>query len=573
MRVLNKPCTVDFDGQRITHNMQVILSERAAGKPTGTTTYDYTEISNIGVSFANAVADMFDYFGFNPLQIVKYYMTNSASYGYSDLNSNIKTLIDNINCNYEYNPTNTGDVIFTDYRSLDNTQLNHESNCPGTIISSTVCHLNTSMFCSVTVSSLTHIGMNIAAISERTFEHDELNPSAATGKSFQVIFQFSSTYIGMIEQMTITCFGDISFRQTLENWATSSDDDIYTDDPNNPYGGGSGTGGGDGSFGDADTTTIEKVGVPDIPNISAITTGLITIYNPSLSAIQSLGNYLWSNNFDIDLFKKLFADPMDAIIGCGIIPVNPTLAGTKNVKIGDIDTGVAMSYLSSQFVKKSMGSVQIKKEVGCFLDYTQTRVHLYLPYIGIRELSTDDVMGKTISVDYNIDCLTGGCAAIVSVDGCVFYQFNGSCIANVPLTAINYSGAIQNAVTGALSLGITGVGMATGAAPLTVSGIAGLASTASNTVFNQKPSVQKSGSMGGAAGLMSVQQPYVIITRPRKAVPTGLNKFAGQTIYMTMNLGTLEGFTMVDQIRLDNIPAMEDEKKELLALLKAGVIF
>lgn len=570
MKVFNKPCTVDLDGQRIQHDIQYILSDRAASLSTNTN-IDYTEISSIGVSESKCISDIIDVLGFNPFNIVKYLTTNSTSYTYSDLIQIVTNAISNFGISYDYFPTNDGGIAFTDYKSYDNVTLLPYSLCPGYISGTANCNLNTSGGCSMSVNQY-GIDMSLTALTERCYDHNILEPNYATGKTIDVVIRWNTNY-GTITTLQISPAGTVNLESYFNSIAASESDDIYTVNPNNPYGGGSGTGGGDGSYGDADVDTIEKVGVPDVPDIDALTTGLITIYNPTVTALQSLGNFLWSNNFDLDTFKKLFGDPMEAIIGLGIIPVNPSLGGSKEVKIGDVDTGVSMSYLSSQFVTKSMGSLNIKKEIGCFLDYTQTKIQIYLPYVGIRDLSTDDVMGKTVSVDYNIDCLTGGCAAIVSVDGCVFYQFNGSCIANVPLTSINYSGAIQNAVTGALSLGITAVGAASGMAPLTVAGVSGLASTASNTVFNQKPSIQKSGSMGGAAGLMSVQQPYLIITRPRKAVPTDLNKFVGQTIYMTMNLSKVDGFTMVDQIILEGIPAMEEEKKELESILKKGAIF
>lgn len=353
------------------------------------------------------------------------------------------------------------------------------------------------------------------------------------------------------------------------------DDDVIVVDTTNPYdvdGTGSVVGGGDGSYSNPDET--EKIEFPDLPNIDAVTTGLLTIFNPSLSQVNALGNYLWSDAFDLDTLKKLFGDPMDAIIGLSIVPVKPPLAGSKTVKIGNVSTDVSMPYCSRQFVEKNIGSIAIKKYVGSFMDYAPyTKIQIYLPYIGVRDLNPDDVMGETITVKYHIDILTGGCAAMISVGSKgVMYQYNGSCIANVPLTAINYSGAIQNAVS-AIGSGITAVvGMATGA-PLTGVGIAGLATSAANTALSSKPTIQRSGSMGGSSGLMSVQQCYLIITRPRMSVPMNLNRFGGYPANINAKLSTLTGLTMIDSIRLDNIPAMETEKQELLSLLQKGVIF
>ena len=351
---------------------------------------------------------------------------------------------------------------------------------------------------------------------------------------------------------------------------------VGTDDTENPFGlETSTTGGGDGDNDPSAIDQTDNVDIPGIPNIAIANNGFITIYNPTAGQLNALSQFLWSSAFDIDSFKKLFADPMQCIIGLGIVPVNPTLGGTGTVHFGDIDTHVAMPYLSTQFVQKSMGSVSIEKYVGCFMDYQPyTQIEIYLPYIGTRPLNPDDIMGDSINLTYNIDCLTGGCCAIISSSSKgVLYQFNGSCIANVPVTSINYSSAIQNAVSAIGSIATVGVGAATGAAPIAAMGVAGLAANAANAAVNSKPSVQRSGQMGGSAGLMSVQTPYLIITRPNMSVPNNLNKFTGNTANITMNLNSCKGFTMIDQIHLDGIACTDDEKAELMSILQKGVIF
>ena len=265
---------------------------------------------------------------------------------------------------------------------------------------------------------------------------------------------------------------------------------------------------------------------------------------------------------------------MQAIIGLAIVPIKPTLAGAKNVKIGDIDSGISMSYTTHQYVNKSMGSVSIDNYIGSFMDYSPyTKISIYLPYIGIRELNPDDVMGCTISVGYNVDVLTGGVNAYINVSGkgCI-YQYCGSAIQNVPLTAINYSGAIQNAISGVGAIGTSIAGFMTGNAALGATGVMSLATQASNVASNLKPTIQRSGSMGGSSGLMSVQKPYVIIERPNISTPANFNKMWGNMTNVFMKLQDCTGFTIVDQIHLDNVICTEGEREELYKLLKEGVI-
>lgn len=346
-------------------------------------------------------------------------------------------------------------------------------------------------------------------------------------------------------------------------------------DEDNPYGeeGTSGVGGGDGAFIDPDAT--DGADIPDLPTISAADLGFITMYNPDAAQLKSLSDFMWSGAFDLVTYKKLFSDPMQSIIGLAIVPVQPSVGGSKTVKFGTIDSGITMNYLSTNYVQMDCGSVSIDKYVGCFMDNDPyTKISIYLPFIGIRQLSADDCMGRSLHVVYNIDVLTGACACFIEVSGKgVLYSYNGSCITNVPLTAVNFSGAIQNAVSAIGSAIGIAAGMATGAAPVTAMSIAGLATSAANTAVNSKPTVQRSGNLGGSAGIMSIMTPYVIIERPRMSVPNKVEKYVGQTSNITMYLGDCSGFTMCDYVHLDNLNATSEEIVEIESMLRSGVIF
>ena len=348
------------------------------------------------------------------------------------------------------------------------------------------------------------------------------------------------------------------------------------DDYSNPYSsdGTAGPGGGDGTLPGGGLDSIDPATIPGLPGISAADLGFITMYNPSVAQLKSLADFMWSNLFDLNTYKKLFSDPMQSIIGLAIVPVAPSIGGSKNVKFGTIDSGVNMSYLSTNYVQLDCGSVAVEKYVGCFMDNDPyTKISVYLPFIGIRQLSADDVIGGSIHVVYNIDVLTGACACFIehSARG-VLYSYNGSCITNVPLTSINFSGAIQNAVSAVGSAIGMAAGMATGAAPITAMSAVGLMTSAANTALNSKPSVQRSGNLGGSAGILSIMKPYVIIERPALSVPNRVQKYVGQTSNITMSLGDCKGFTLCEYVHIDNVSATTEEITEIESLLKQGVI-
>ena len=158
-----------------------------------------------------------------------------------------------------------------------------------------------------------------------------------------------------------------------------------------PYdaGGTSQTGGGEGDF----DGTSDAIDFPSLPTIGAVDTGFITLYNPTLLEVQNLASYMWSGLFDIATFRKLFADPMDAIIGFSIVPVAVPDGTSREVMVGNIPTGIYMTPAASQFVEVDCGTLNVNEYWGAYLDYEPyTKAQIYLPFIGFQTLNVDDIM-------------------------------------------------------------------------------------------------------------------------------------------------------------------------------------
>lgn len=336
-------------------------------------------------------------------------------------------------------------------------------------------------------------------------------------------------------------------------------------EPPDPYeeGGETEEGGGDGTFSEEGT----DVEVPELPQVTAVSTGFIKLFNPSLSQLNSLSTYMWGTGFDLNTFKKLFADPMDCILGLSIVPVNVPSGGSETVNIGNISTGISMTRAGSQYVEVDCGTIHVTEYWGGFLDYEPyTKAEIYLPYIGTHTISADDIMGKSINVTYHVDILSGACVAYVTCGGTVLYNFIGQCSSSIPVTSRDWT----NVINGVMNIaGAIGSMVATGGASAPMQ-IPGVAASAVNAL---KPNIEKSGAMGGTGGLMAIQKPYLILTRPRQAVPKNQNKYTGYPSYITTNLETVGGYTEIEHIHLENIPALGDELSEIELLLSKGVIF
>ena len=347
---------------------------------------------------------------------------------------------------------------------------------------------------------------------------------------------------------------------------------IPDDDPLKP-GGESDTGGGTGDF----DGTGDDIDIPSLPTVSATDTGFITLFNPSIAQLKNLASYMWSGLFDLNAYRKLFADPMDCILGLSLVPVAVPNGSSQVVKVGNISTGISMTTAASQYVEVDCGSLNVNEYWGAYLDYDPyTKAEIYLPYIGTHPIAVDDIMKKNVTVKYHVDILSGACTAYVKCGGSVLYTFIGQCSSSIPITANDWT----NVINGVLSIaGSIGTMVATGglSAPVSAGSVMGAAATAgtiaSTAINTMKPSIEKSGSMSGTGGMLSIQTPYLILTRPRQALPSSQNSFIGYPSFITEYLGGLSGYTEIEAIHLDGVPATDAEIQELETLLYKGVIF
>lgn len=338
-----------------------------------------------------------------------------------------------------------------------------------------------------------------------------------------------------------------------------------------PYlpGGISGPGGGGGTH---DNTT-DPVPVSTLPSLAATDTKFITLYNPSLTELNSLASWMWSPLCVIEDLQKLWNNPMQGILGLSIVPVQPTRASAPStIYLGNLESDTTAYKITTQYVTVPMGYVTIDEYWGSYLDYAPyTKIEIFLPYIGTRELNTDDVMGKDVYCYYHVDVLSGACVAQLMCGNTVLYQFAGNCASSVPITGNDWTNVINGVMSVAISTAMVAVGGAVGGAASATAAVSTIGSVAQN-IASMKPTVMKSGSLAGGAGFLSQQKPYMIITRPRQALPENQNQYTGYPSWITLPLAGVTGLTHVAEIHLEGIPCTTDEQKEIETLLKNGVI-
>lgn len=316
---------------------------------------------------------------------------------------------------------------------------------------------------------------------------------------------------------------------------TSDDDDGYSDDK-------------DDDEKDNDTSDVSSgIGV------------LTTTFKMTKDRLQQLGRFLWGSNI-FDNFSLICNNPIENIISCKSIPLSLD-GSTQKIILGNVDTGVNGDKVSNNFAKQNIGSITITEKYHNFLDYAPyTNVIIYIPYVGFKELDTNLVMGKTLSISYTVDIITGGCLCQITSNNVKLYEFNGNMGIDIPITASNRAQVEAGYIS-------SGIGIASSVAS---GNIVGAVTSLINSAESQYHYASTS-SPNPMCVASTNRTCYIIIDRPTYQTLKSFNHTRGKKCYLTKTINSLKGYTICDEhIDLSGIRATESEKEELVRLLSGG---
>ena len=328
----------------------------------------------------------------------------------------------------------------------------------------------------------------------------------------------------------------------------------------------------------------EIIGLPTEPTLSPIDAGLFSLYSPTAAQMRNLADFLWTDfggtgttveqvlEEVVEALKRSVSNPLNSMLGLSIIASQGLSKGSdSSVHVGFWNTGVSMTKLTKQYFTVDCGSLSFNPVCGnTFLDYAPySKFMIYLPYVGMRLLDANDVVGHTISVRYRGDCVSGALTCYVIRDGSVIQEHTGNCALNIPLTADSWAesiSAVGRIISGSVSGATRG-----GAAGAAAGAVRGAASVATNpSAFSSQ--IAHTGAVSGAAGHLGSQKPFILREAVRFHSTGGFNSIIGYPSYYYRKLGDCHGFTQCLEVHLSHTPCTGVELQEIEEMLKKGVI-
>lgn len=371
-------------------------------------------------------------------------------------------------------------------------------------------------------------------------------------------------------------------------------------------------------------------------NSGAISAGTI-YYAVSDTEFKDLVRYLNTTyNPDEDQLAADFkgVNPFDYITSVKYYPFPLPYAVSQEINVGPLATGVTgyimpYTYGNPAYSYFDFGSYTFTPRYGNFLDYSATKITLYLPWCGSMQLdpalwiAAPGYPPITIKIKYSFDYVTGSVTAFIfrctSQGDFLFTTADGQAGIDVPLS-LYATGTYQQQImqaqasykqaagnTAVTALGLVGaivgtaVSAAVGFAPGVVGGLGGIGTSlhklnqsmiaedaVSYTLDHTQPTLGNVSAASPFNAAITDQRPFILISRPKLQPGLPINWEAdyahtvGYACTVPMQLSQARGFTVVQSSKLEGIKktigtqTFTPTKQEIQLIkqqLAAGVIF
>lgn len=317
----------------------------------------------------------------------------------------------------------------------------------------------------------------------------------------------------------------------------------------------------------------DDIGFSELPNNGVMGLGYYKLFVPSNAQLTSAFDILWTEGVGEwwEVLSKIFYKPDQFIVSLMMFPFAPATSGTAEIMFGMYPTGVHAATVASQWVYVDCGYLDVPMKYGSVLDYSpHEKIQIFLPFIGVRDISVDQCSGGRIAVRYNIDLLTGSACAEVRVhntgsSNSVLYTFDCNIAIQVPITSNNYSQLFDSLLRMGTTMAIKDAkGIYTTAGEIT--------GATSEYAHSMSGEVCQTGHLSSNVGMLGRFKPYLILEHPVQSLPAGYASYNGFPSNITSTLSGLSGYTVIESIHLEIPGATEEELRDIEYFLHNGVV-
>ena len=307
--------------------------------------------------------------------------------------------------------------------------------------------------------------------------------------------------------------------------------------------------------------------------VAAVSAGYSTVED----ALQSVSQMV----SEAGILGNAYANAPQCIRSCIWTPIMPIHDGGSNfIYLGSLNTHVQGKRVKAVPTKGSgLSSVSIPWHYSDWRRAVCEDVYLYLPLVGVIQLSGDSLTGvSSLSIDASGTATDGTICYNVYAGGEIVGSYSGSCAANYPIGINQQASAgevlqsaiagVDKAVSGLIESSISPI--STGAA---ISGYAMDVIIGAYNTQNVKKSTHIScvgGASGGAGAGLDLDVHCYTVAHPTAVNPADMQSTMGLPTMKPMSLSTLTGYCQCANAHVGANGAEAQELSEIDAYLNAG---
>lgn len=277
--------------------------------------------------------------------------------------------------------------------------------------------------------------------------------------------------------------------------------------------------------------------------------------------------------------KGLYNNLSEAVLGVKYFPCSSSwLYDVESgqppfITIGRYTCNFQAAEIKSNSKLTKIGSYAIYERYKNFLDYTATRIELFLPYMGWVELPTQKVMGTKIIVYFGADMATTQGMYVIKSNGMIVFQSTFNFGITIPITLSSSVEEVKSAVNTGVSLASSALSVAMASTASPVAGGMLAVSSAQNLIPQGYDSLHMIGNATANSGQLGGKRCAICITRSIPKQPGLYGSRIGFCCNKKKQLAQLSGFTVIENPRIDSTGyATEQEVEEIYSLMRKGII-
>lgn len=337
-----------------------------------------------------------------------------------------------------------------------------------------------------------------------------------------------------------------------------------------------------------DGTDLKDNDTVDEPEDSPLNCeGAINNYVISSDTTKNIFKWFWNDMIEqartdniLEYLSGIYGNIGNCLVGVRMYPFSVSSGDATDMILGRFNSQIELAKLDSSSNLVAHYRVDVKGYYGNFLDYAPyTKTYLWLPYIGLRELDTNIIIGKTLNIKYFCDFTTGGLDVYIMIDDTAYQMYSGRIGADIPYSLDGGLSVTDVAINSAMTVGMSTAGSLVGGA---VGAMVGGAISSAFTNPPQESQCQLSNGQPVNGNVMNAPKNcQLIMHRPQYKEPSTYGKNIGFVCRKSYTLEDVNGFAIINNPKIsygntknsDNtiVYPSESEMAEIISLLESGV--